>query len=285
MNHTTDPRIAAILASPSYRLAEEDATFLENEAARASRLALEFLRADFYLREHRINSTVVVFGGSRIRPTDVVTSELQRAEQPAAQSRDPGRGDPVVDQLRRELTWSRFYEEARSLAKTLAEGSRSEQGHEFVVVTGGGPGIMEGANRGAAEAGAPTIGFNIRLPQEQSPNPYITPTLAFRFHYFALRKMHFLLRARALVAFPGGYGTLDELFESLNLVQTQKIRPIPIVLVGKEHWRNVVNFDYLLAQGFIGPRDLDILRVVETGDEAARLILDYYASRHADPSR
>jgi uncharacterized protein (TIGR00730 family) len=278
MNDAHDARLAAILDSPSYRLAEEDATFLESEAARASRLALEFMRADFYLRQHRINSTVVVFGGSRIRSPDVVRNDLERAEHSSA---SPGSEDRnlVVGRLRCELALSRYYEEARSLATTLAEGSRSEQGHEFVVVTGGGPGIMEAANRGAAEAGAPTIGFNIRLPREQLPNPYITPTLAFRFHYFALRKMHFLLRARALVAFPGGYGTLDELFESLNLVQTNKIRCIPIVLVGKEHWRRVVDFDYLLAQGLIGPRDLEILRVVETGAEAARLILDFYGAR------
>ena len=278
MNEAHDARLEAILASPSYRLAEDDGTFLESEAARASRLALEFMRADFYLRQHRINSTVVVFGGSRIRPTDVVRSDLEQAERSSGFS-DSADRNRVVNRLRSELAFSGYYEEARALARTLAEGSRSEQGHEFVVVTGGGPGIMEAANRGAFEAGAPTIGFNIHLPQDQPPNSYITPTLAFRFHYFALRKMHFLLRARALVAFPGGYGTLDELFESLNLVQTKKIRPIPIVLVGKEHWRRVVDFDYLLAQGLIDVHDLEILRVVETGAEAARLILDFYADK------
>ena len=246
MNPDHAARIQEILESPSYRLAEDDTTFLESEAARSSRLALEFMRADFYLRQHRINSTVVVFGGSRIRPG--------------------------------EQGLSRYYEEARSLARTLAEGSSGEHGHDFVVATGGGPGIMEAANRGAAETGAPTIGFNIRLAEAQSPNPYITPTLAFRFHYFALRKMHFLLRARALVAFPGGFGTLDELFESLNLVQTKHIQPIPIVLVGKEHWRRAVDFDYLCEQGLIAAQDRDIAHVVETGVEAARVILDFYSA-------
>lgn len=196
-----------IVRSPSYRMAEEDSSFLETEAARASRLALEFMRVDYYLRQHRINSTVVVFGSSHVDSS------------------------------------SRYYQEARSLGRHLAQATNGSVGRDYVVVTGGGPGIMEGANRGAAEAGAPTIGFNIELPIDQPPNPYITPTLAFRFHYFALRKMHFLLRARALVAFPGGYGTLDELFESLNLVVTQKIRRIPIVLVGSEYWRRAIDFD------------------------------------------
>ena len=229
-----------ILDSPSYRLAEEDSAFLESDAARSSRLALEFMRADFYLRQHHINSTVVVFGSSRVRSSN------------------------------------RYYEEARILGRTLAQATNGSDGRDLVVVTGGGPGIMEGANRGATEAGAPTIGFNIHLPVYQPPNPYITPTLAFRFHYFALRKMHFLLRARALVAFPGGYGTLDELFESLNLIQTQKIRPIPIVLVGSEHWRRVVDFDYLVNEGFIGPEDRQLAQIVETGAEAARLIMDFH---------
>jgi uncharacterized protein (TIGR00730 family) len=232
--------LKAILDSPSYRMAEEDSGFLESEGARASRLALEFMRVDSYLRQHRINSTVVVFGSSHIDASN------------------------------------RYYEEARSLGHILAQATDGSEGRDFVIVTGGGPGIMEAANRGAAEAGAPTIGFNIQLPVDQPPNPYITPTLAFRFHYFALRKMHFLLRARALVAFPGGYGTLDELFESLNLVVTGKIHPIPIVLVGAQHWRRVVDFDYLVNEGFVDAQDRELAQIVETGAEAARLILDFY---------
>jgi uncharacterized protein (TIGR00730 family) len=232
--------LRTILDSPSYRMAEEDTGFLESEEARASRLALEFMRVDSYLRKHRINSTVVVFGSSHIDASNP------------------------------------YYEEARSLGRILAQATDGREGRDFVIVTGGGPGIMEGANRGAAEGGAPTIGFNIQLPIDQPPNPYITPTLAFRFHYFALRKMHFLLRARALVAFPGGYGTLDELFESLNLVVTRKIRRIPIVLVGSQHWRRAVDFDYLVNEGFIEAQDRELAQIVETGAEAARLILDFY---------
>lgn len=269
-----DPRIRAIVESPSYRLAEDDPAFLESEAARSSRLALEFMRADFYLREHRINSTVVVFGGARIQSAEAARRALEDAERAhAAAARE---ADLV--RLRRNLEYSRYYDEARALSRILAERSGGEHGHDFVVVTGGGPGIMEAANRGAAEAGVPTIGFNIRLPAEQLPNAYITPTLAFRFHYFALRKMHFLLRARALVAFPGGYGTLDELFESLNLVQTGKIEPIPIILVGADHWRRVINFEHLVEQGFIDRKDRELAQFVETGEQAARIILSRYAA-------
>jgi uncharacterized protein (TIGR00730 family) len=233
-------RVAAIRSSPTYRLAEDDPAFMEGEAARASRLSLEFMRVDDYLRAQRIRSTVVVFGGSRVPPN------------------------------------SRWYEEARALGGRLARAGMHPQGHDFVVATGGGPGIMEAANRGAAEAGAPTIGFNIRLPDDQPPNPYVTPTLAFRFHYFALRKMHFLMRARALVAFPGGYGTLDELFEALNLVQTRVIAPMPIVLVGREHWRRVVDFEYLLSEALIDARDSELFTVVDSGADAARHISQYH---------
>jgi hypothetical protein len=248
-----EDQVRAIEQSPSYRMAEDDPAFLDSDAARASRLALEFMRADFYLHQHRIRSTVVVFGGSRIRAPE-------RARTP------------------KEQAWSRYYEEARSMAHVLAESTPGDRERDFVVVTGGGPGIMEAANRGATEAGAPSVGFNIQLPHEQAPNRWITPALAFRFRYFALRKMHFLLRAKALVAFPGGYGTLDEVFESLNLVQTRKIQPIPIVLVGREHWQRVVDFDYLVEQGFIDPGERALARIVDTGVEAARVVLEFHGA-------
>lgn len=235
--------VAAIRSSPTYRLAEDDPGFMEGPAARASRLSLEFMRVDDYLRAQHIRSTVVVFGGARV----------------------PGH--------------SRWYEEARILGAELGRAGMHPHGHEFVIATGGGPGIMEAANRGACEAGAPTIGFNIRLPDDQPPNPYITPTLAFRFHYFALRKMHFLLRARALVAFPGGYGTLDELFEALNLVKTRVIAPMPIVLVGREHWRRTVDFEYLVSEALIDAADWNLFTVVDSGAEAARHICRYHADR------
>jgi uncharacterized protein (TIGR00730 family) len=247
-------RLKAILESPTYRLAEDDTPFMESEAARASRLALEFMRADTYLQRARVRSTVVVFGSSRIKAPDEARTAVERA-------------------------LSRYYDEARQLGRILATASHGDTGHHLVVVTGGGPGIMEAANRGAAEAGAPSVGFNIRLPTEQLPNPYITPELALRFHYFALRKMHFLLRARALVVFPGGYGTLDELFESLNLVQTREIHPIPIVLVGVEHWRRLIDFDYLVSAGFIEEADKRLMHVVDTGEEAAQIVLAAHLAR------
>jgi uncharacterized protein (TIGR00730 family) len=258
MTSSTADQIKAILASPTYRLAEDDTSFMESDAARAARLALEFMRTDAYLREHRICSTVVVFGGSRIKVPEEARTPAERA-------------------------LSRYYDEARQLGRLLARAAHGDEGHHLVVVTGGGPGIMEAANRGAAEAGAPSIGFNIRLPTEQLPNPYITPSLAFRFHYFALRKMHFLLRARALVAFPGGYGTLDELFESLNLVQTREIRPIPIVLVGIEHWRRVIDFDYLVSAGLIAEADKNLVHIVDSGADAARIVLASHAARECAP--
>lgn len=270
------PALAPILQSASYRLAEEDTAFMESDAARASRLALEFMRADLYLREHRIRSTVVVFGSSRIKSKQSANDNLTALQCTSPVVAATSEHATQLAKARRDLGFSRFYEEARALAQALAVGCNRAHGHEFVVVTGGGPGIMEAANRGACEAQAPSIGFNILLPIEQPPNAYITPSLAFRFHYFALRKMHFLLRARALVAFPGGYGTLDELFESLNLVQTRKIQRIPIILVGAEHWRRVVDFDYLVNEGFIDAADRDLLQLVETGAEAAQAILEHY---------
>jgi uncharacterized protein (TIGR00730 family) len=249
-------RLRAILDSPCYRLAEADTEFMESSAARASRLSLEFMRADSYLRRHHINSTVVVFGGHRIV-------------------------SPEVAQTERDKRLSRYYTEARRFAKTLSQRCRGNHGHELVVVTGGGPGIMEAANRGAFDAGAPSIGFNIRLPTEQLPNPYISPHLALRFHYFALRKMHFLLRARALVAFPGGYGTLDELFEALNLVQSHQLKPIPIILVGSEYWKRAINLQFLVDEGLIEEADRDLVQVVETGEEAAQIVLAAHSPAYA----
>jgi uncharacterized protein (TIGR00730 family) len=260
-------RIRAILDSPSYRLAEDDTAFMESAAARASRLSLEFMRADTYLHEHRINSTVVVFGGHRIRAPEIAQATLDALES------SPATDGNALSEARRHLRLSRYYNEARQFANIISRRSRKDDGHHLVVVTGGGPGIMEAANRGAFEAGAPSIGFNIRLPTEQLPNPYISPHLALRFHYFALRKMHFLLRARALVAFPGGYGTLDELFEALNLLQSHEIRPMPIVLVGAEYWKRTVDLDYLVTEGLIDDADRKLVRIVESGEAAAEIVL------------
>jgi uncharacterized protein (TIGR00730 family) len=247
-----DPRVAALVASPGYTLAEADHAFLESDEARPSRLLLEFMRAESKLRAQNIRSTVVVFGSAR-----------------------------VPDPARLAHPWGGYYDEARALARALHEACRGNGCHDFVVCTGGGPGIMEAANRGAAEAGDPSIGLNIDLPREQWPNPWITPDLALRFHYFALRKMHFMLRARALVAFPGGYGTLDELFEALTLVQTGKIPRIPVVLVGGRFWNRAIDLDFLVAEGFIDPAERALCTTVETGAEAAAVILRHYGLQPA----
>jgi len=249
-----DPRVAAILASPGYTMAEADHAFLESDEARPARLLLEFMRAESKLQAQHIRSTVVVFGSARVP-------------------------DPALS----AHPWGRYYEEARVFARDLHEACRSNGCHDFVVCTGGGPGIMEAANRGASESGDPNIGLNIVLPHEQLPNPYIAPDLALRFHYFALRKMHFLMRARALVAFPGGFGTLDELFEALTLVQTGKIAPIPIVLVGSAFWKRAIDWDFLVAEGFIDAGDRSLCTIVETGAEAAGTILAHYGLRPPRP--
>jgi hypothetical protein len=272
MPTTASDRVRAILDSPTYRLAEDDATFMESDAARATRLSLEFMRAEAHLKAHQIQSTVVVFGGSRIQSPETARAALEALEASLGTTHSPADARLLSD-ARRDLRMSRYYDEARQFGNILSRRARKGRGHHLAVVTGGGPGIMEAANRGAFDAGAPSIGFNIRMPAEQPPNPYISPELALRFHYFALRKMHFLLRARALIAFPGGYGTLDELFEALNLVQTREIQPIPIVLVGGDYWRRTIDFDYLVAEGCIGEADRGLVQIVETGAEAADIVL------------
>jgi uncharacterized protein (TIGR00730 family) len=271
MDDPTRARLQAILDSPSYRVAIEDRDFLESDVARPSRLALEFNRTDAYLRAARIDSTVVVFGSARIADPAAAAAALARAE--CMPESDPGR-QAAVAAARRAANLSRYYDEARLFGRELGFHCSTASGrHKLVVATGGGPGIMEAANRGASDAGAPSIGFNIRLPHEQQPNPWITPGLAFSFHYFAIRKMHFLLRASALVAFPGGYGTLDEVFEALNLVATGTIAPMPIVLVGVDYWSKVISLDYMIEQGYADPLDRTLLQVMDSGVEAARFIL------------
>jgi uncharacterized protein (TIGR00730 family) len=263
-------RISAILASESYLLAEQDLTFLARDEARGVRLQLEYLKPETLLQEHGVRDTVVVYGSTRI-------PEPAAARQSVKALREALEADPDNAVLIRELAVaerilakSRYYEVARELGRMV--GSRSK----LAVMTGGGPGIMEAANRGAFDVGAKSVGLNINLPHEQYPNPYITPDLCFRFHYFALRKMHMLLRAKALVAFPGGFGTLDELFEVLTLVQTRKIKPLPIVLVGEEHWRRVIDVGFLADEGVIDAEDRELFWFAETANEIWSGILHWY---------
>lgn len=261
---------------PCYRLAFEDHDFLNADELRAVRLQIEFLKPERRLREDGVASTVVVFGSARLLSEDAARSECTRLEAELRERPSDAQLSADLAVARRRFAYARYYDEAQRFTTLVSERFQRDGRLDFVVCTGGGPGIMEAANRGAHEAGLRSIGFNIHLPREQRPNPYITPDLCFRFHYFALRKLHFLLRARALVAFPGGYGTLDELFEVLTLVQTGKSKRLPIVLVGAAFWRRAIDFDFLLAEGMIAAEDAKLFTIVDTAEEAVAAVCDFY---------
>ncbi len=253
--------------SKSYRLAFQDTEFLLREDLRPVRFQLELLKTEMLLEEANIGSMLVIYGSARIPAPEAV--EALKAAATDERSK-------IIAARMEEK--SRFYEESRSLARIASQaGITDEQGRRhFVVCSGGGPSIMEAANRGAHDVGAESVGLNIVLPHEQAPNLYVTPRLSFQFHYFALRKMHFLLRARAVAVFPGGFGTFDEFFELLTLVQTGKIKKMPILLFGKEFWHRVVNFEELMLEGVISPPDLELFQFVETAEEAWASICDFY---------
>jgi len=251
----------------AYRLAFDDREFLLRDDLRPVRMQLELLKPELIQREHGIESTVVIFGSARIPSREAA----ERAVDAARQSDDPAQ----MARAETQLAMSRFHEEARRFAHIVTTASK-RLAQPIAVATGGGPGIMEAGNRGAFEAGGPSIGLNIVLPHEQAPNDYITPELCFQFHYFALRKMHFLMRAIALVCFPGGFGTLDESFEALTLMQTGKIRHRPVLLFGREFWTKLVDFDHLVATGMISAEDLKLFHFVETAEEAWQLIEHHY---------
>ena len=237
-------------AAPSYRLAFTDTDFLLREELRPVRLQLELLKPQMVMDERNIRSTVVMFGGARIpAPEDAARAAT-----------------PVLADL------SRYYTEAETFARLITERSMARYGHEFVICTGGGPGVMEAGNKGAHEAGGSSIGLSIVLPHEQAPNLYVTPDLCFNFHYFAIRKMHFLMRARAVTVFPGGFGTLDELFETLTLIQTQRMQRIPLLLFGRGFWESIVNWQGLVEAGTISAADLSLIRYVDTAEEAVAII-------------
>ena len=262
--------------SSTFELAFADPDFLLRDEMRGVRLELEWSKPDILQRENNIHSTIVMFGGARVLAPEVAEKRLADCESAAAASPDDAELAAQLTQARRLHAQSRYYTVARELARMVSGSCQTEGKCDFVVVTGGGPGIMEAANRGAHDVGAKSIGLNIVLPHEQAPNPYITPELSFQFHYFAIRKMHFLARAKALVAFPGGFGTLDELFEALTLIQTGKVTPIPVLLVGEEHWRRVINFEALVEEGVISPGDINLFEFVETAEEAWEKIREFY---------
>ncbi|MEW6245704.1 MAG: TIGR00730 family Rossman fold protein [Nitrospirota bacterium] len=271
-DRTTD----ALLRSPSYIPADRDVQFLQRDELRPLRLQLELLKPELIQREAGIRSTIVVFGSARLVDSARAKDILARAEaELAAQPNDPERRRAVEIGLR-HLALARYYDEAREFGRLVSSTCQVNGVCDFVVVTGGGPGIMEAANRGAADAGGKSVGLNITLPHEQRPNPYITPSLCFQFRYFALRKMHFLLRAKALVAFPGGFGTLDELFETLTLLQTGKVTGVTVVLVGRAFWERLINWSMLVEEGLVSPEDLTLFHYAETAREAWDLI----AARH-----
>ena len=269
-------KLKAILNSPSYLSAIEDVDFLYGEDARGVRLQLDYLKPDRLLKEHGIENTIVVFGSTRIVEPALAEKRVKRLQTALANQPDDKELNRKLLVAERILAKSHYYEIAREFSKLVANAGNGPEDSSLVVMTGGGPGMMEASNRGAHDAGAKNIGLNITLPHEQYPNPYITPELCFRFHYFALRKMHFMMRAKALIAFPGGYGTLDEVFETLTLIQTRKIKPVPVVLVGENYWRKVFDIDFMLDEGVIDVEDRELLWFAETAEEIWEGLLYWY---------
>ena len=266
-------RFRALLQSPPYRRADQDLEFLETDELRPVRLQLEFLKAELIQRREHIRSTIVVFGSARLPEPKVSRRLLARATQLLARKPHDPQRKLSVSIAKRQVAMSKYYDEARAFGRLVSSKYQSKRGCDYVVVTGGGPGIMEAANRGAADVKGKSIGLNISLPHEQRPNAYITPALCFQFRYFALRKTHFLLRAKALVAFPGGFGTCDELFDALTLLQTNKVRGLTIILVGQKYWSRLINWQLLEDNGFISARDRKLFHYADTAKEVWKIIV------------
>ncbi|MGB5451821.1 MAG: LOG family protein [Sedimenticolaceae bacterium] len=269
-------RIHRIMASPGYRQADKDPDFLAHPGMRGARLQVDYAKAEAALRAHGIEHSIIVFGSTRIPDPAVAANRLDGLLRQRTQTPD----DPVLQRkikiAERICEKSRYYEVARELGRLVGNAQHGGEGDYLAVMTGGGPGIMEAANRGSFDVGADTVGLNISLPREQHPNAYVTPGLCFQFHYFALRKLHFMLRARALVACPGGYGTIDELFEALTLIQTRKLEPLPVVLVGEHFWRGAFDIDFLVDEGVIDEEDRDLFWFAETAQEVWEGICQWY---------
>ena len=266
-----------ILSSPSYSLAQEDRSLLERVEMRGVRMLLELGKPELAFLEDNITSTVIVFGGTQI-------VERHAAERRLSEARRAAHAEPGNKKLKREVERSEhllamcgYYDAAREFARIVSIDNQCEDQRDYVIVTGGGPGLMEAANRGAFDVGCKSIGLNIKLPAEQQPNPFITPELCFQFKYFALRKFHFILRAAAVVLFPGGFGTLDEMFETLTLRQTHRMQPVPIILFGRAYWSKVLDFQFLADSGVIADDHLDLFTYAETPEEAWQQILDFHA--------
>ena len=269
-------RVRALIASPAYREADSDVEFLNSSLARGPRLQLDYLKAETLLQAERITDAIVVFGSTRLAEPVAARARLAAARTVSQAAPDDIRLREKVRVAERLLENSKYYDVAREFGALVGAACDCPDGRRLAIVTGGGPGAMEAANRGAFDVGAPTVGLNISLPREQFPNPYLSPQLCLRFHYFAIRKLHLVQRARAFVAFPGGYGTLDELFETLTLVQTRKISPLPIVLVGADFWRQAFNVDFLVDEGVIDPEDRELFWFAENAADVWGGILDWW---------
>ena len=263
--------------SPSFKPAYKDSDFLLRDELRPMRVHLELLKPELLQQEEGITSTLVVFGSARIPQRDKAEQSLEVERGKLAANPSDSRLSKNVDIALRILEKSHYYEMARELGRLVTAAAVNKEELAPVIITGSGGGIMEAANRGAFEAGGRSIGLNIVLPREQSPNAYVTPELSFQFQYFALRKMHFLMRAIALVVFPGGYGTLDELFETLALIQTQKVERMPILLFGEKYWKEIINFERLVDEGMIDQQDFESFQYVDTPAQAWEIIQNYYA--------
>ncbi len=266
----------AILESPSYTLAEFDVDFLKRKENRPLRMQLEMLKTETMLRDHNIEATVVVFGGTQIMPREQAEAVLRGATQHAESAPDDHKAARSLERAKRIMAKSHYYDEAREFARIVSTETKVEGRRPLYIMTGGGPGVMEAANRGAFESGVKSIGLNIDLPHEQEPNPYITPELCFQFHYFAMRKFHFVLRAAALVVFPGGFGTLDELFDTLCLRQTRRMQQIPVILYGSDYWRSVINFQKLADEAVIDDDDIKLVHFVDSPQQAWNIIATFH---------
>ena len=272
MNYYTNEEkklLDEIVTSPTYKLAEDDKDFLKLYETRGVRLELDYLKAELGMRRFGIEHTICVFGSARTLPQDIAKKRVDDLIEKNINGKELKKATIALNN-------SYYYEDARELGRLIGKSGRGADDNRVMVMTGGGPGIMEAANRGAYEVGAKSIGLNIKLPFEQHPNPYITPELCFLFHYFAIRKFHFFQRSRGMVVYPGGFGTMDELFELLTLKQTNSMKQIPVVLVGKQWWKNFLNIEFLLEEGMISKEDLDIFKMVDTAKEAWDYIISWH---------
>lgn len=272
-------RVRALLESPTYRQADRDLEFLDSDDTRGVRLQIDYLKPELAMRRRGVEHTIVVFGSTRIREPAAAERRVRELEAELEAASGDAELERQLGIAKRLLEKSHYYDVARELGRLVGQCGTDHFDCRVLVMTGGGPGIMEAANRGADDVGAASIGLNISLPREQFPNPYIAPELCFRFHYFAMRKLHFLLRARALVAFPGGYGTFDELFETLTLVQTRTIQPVPVVFVGEQYWRRAVDFDFLVDEGVIEREDRELFWFAESAEDVWQSILAWHERR------